>query len=131
MNASAPAIPTAAPVDPLVLDAAALAALAQLDPSGANQLVHRVLEAYQASLARLLEQLAQARSSQDAAAVRMVAHTLKSSSASIGALALSALCAAAEQAALDPQYDTLAPLLDRLQAEAGRVDATVRHLLAC
>ncbi len=122
--------PVDASHNPSVLDAAALGALTQLDPTGANQLVRRVLTTYHASLERLLGQLAEARACDDAAAIRMMAHTLKSASASIGALALSALCAAAEQAALEAHDDALAPLLDRLQVEAGRVDAAVRDLLA-
>jgi CheY-like chemotaxis protein/HPt (histidine-containing phosphotransfer) domain-containing protein len=75
-----------------VLDPAALARLRELDPKGENQLVQRVLKAFQTSAARLMPQLQTARAANDRTTVRLVAHTLKSSSASIGAMTLSQLC---------------------------------------
>ena len=113
----------------LVLDAEALANLAMLDPTGANRLLPRVLTTYRGSLARLLGQLTLARSQADPASMRLVTHTLKSSSASVGALGLSALCGAAEQAARDGQMECLPRLLDQIEAEATRVDAAVLQLL--
>ena len=80
------------------LDAEALERLTALDPSGENRLLERVLNAFQGSAARLVPQLEVGRAGADWNAVRLVAHTLKSSSASIGALALSALCAQVETA---------------------------------
>jgi HPt (histidine-containing phosphotransfer) domain-containing protein len=108
-----------------VLDAPSLAALHQLDPSGANRLVQRVMVTYRSSLDRLLGELTLARRHNDAASLRLVTHTLKSSSASVGALALSALCAKAEQAVRDGRLDDLPTLLDQLEVEAARVDAAV------
>ena len=114
----------------LVLDAQALAALHQLDPTGANRLVLRVMTIYRSSLARLLGQLTLARERGDAASLRLVTHTLKSSSASVGALALSALCATAEQAVRDGRMGDLPRLLDQLETESVRVDAAVLQLLS-
>ncbi len=114
----------------VVLDADALANLAQLDPTGANRLVRRVLITYRSSMARLLDQLAQARVQPDPASQRLVAHTLKSSSASVGALLLSQLCGEAEKALREGQVDAVPALLDQLVAEAARVDAAVVQLLA-
>ena len=113
-----------------LLDAASLAALHQLDPTGANLLVPRVMTIYRSSLARLLGQLTLARERDDVAALRLVTHTLKSSSASVGALALSVLCAQAEQAVRDGRLQDLPPLLDQLESEAVRVDAAVLQLLS-
>lgn len=117
------------PVAPLVLDAQALGMLTQLDPTGANQLLLRVLNTYRSSQARLMAQMVAARRPFDAATLRLVAHTLKSSSASVGALGLSALCGAAELALRDGRLDDLPLILDDLQAQAGRADAAVRQLL--
>ena len=90
------------PSTPLIaaptLDAQALGRLMALDPTGASRLLERVLNAFQSAAARLGPQLEAARVGGDRNAVRLVAHTLKSSSASIGALALSALCAKVESA---------------------------------
>lgn len=107
-----------------VLDAEALERLRALDPGGANGLLDRVLGTFRASLERLAPQLRDGRHAGDANAVRYVAHTLKSSSASVGALRLSQLCAEVEQAlrqgsglaALDGQIDELLDEAQRLPA---------------
>jgi histidine phosphotransfer protein HptB len=115
---------------PAVLDADALANLSQLDPTGANRLMRRVFTTYRSSMTRLLSQLAQARAQPDPAGQRLVAHTLKSSSASVGALVLSQLCGEAEKALREGRLDVVPALLDQLVAEAARVDAAVLQLLA-
>ena len=112
-----------------LLDAHALASLAQLDPTGANQLLPRVLSAYRSSLARLMGQLVAARSPFQPDTVKLVTHTLKSSSASVGALGLSSLCGQAEQALRDARLDDLPAILDTLEIEAGHVAAAVHQLL--
>ncbi len=112
-----------------VLDPHALSNLAQLDPTGANRLVQRVLTTYRSSMARLLAQFSHARAQQDLAALKLVSHTLKSSSASVGAVQLSALCAEAERHLRDGETAGLDALLDQLLLEAQRVDAAVLQLL--
>ncbi len=120
----------AAPSGPRVLDPQALANLAQLDPTGASKLMSRVLTAYRGSLARLLPQLRAARAPVDPNTLKLVTHTLKSSSASVGALDLSALCGAAELALREDRWDGLPLILDDLVIEAARVDAAVLQLLS-
>ncbi len=104
-----------------VLDAAALGRLRELDPSGKAGLLSRVLDTYAQSLERLLLQLRAARAASDAAAIRHVAHTLKSSSASVGALDLSSLCADVEARLRDEGLQGLSSQLDNLVAEGERV----------
>ena len=111
------------------LDAAALAGLAQLDPTGVNRLVVRVLGTYLTSLARQRLQMEQALAVGDLDALKLAVHTLKSASASVGALALSALCAAAENAVREDHRAAVPDLMDALLAETLRVDAAVRRLL--
>ncbi len=130
MTASSPPSLPEPPPGERVLDEAALDRLRQLDPEGRNHLLPRVLGTYMASLAKLLAQLQVAHDAGDMAAVHMAVHTLKSSSSSVGALALSALCADAESALRDQRFDALPPLLTQLQAEALQVDAAVQQLLA-
>ena len=122
-----------------VLDAACMAELRALDPDGKAQLVKRVLvkrvlATYQASLAKLVGQLQLARAEGAWDQVSRVAHTLKSSSASIGALALSGLCADIERLLRAGDSASALPLLDRFQAEVVRVDdavgQTLQHLEA-
>lgn len=111
-------------LDPQVLDG-----LATLDPGGKGRLVQRVLSTYQSSLARLGQQVSDASSAGDPAAIRMAAHTLKSSSASVGALVLSALCARVEQAARDGLEAELPGLVGQLLVEIARVQVAVQQLL--
>jgi HPt (histidine-containing phosphotransfer) domain-containing protein len=83
------------------LDEAALARLRDLDPEGRHGVVVRVLGAYESSLER---QIAQLRVQEQAAvspartqAVAALAHTMKSSSASVGALLLARTCESLER----------------------------------
>jgi HPt (histidine-containing phosphotransfer) domain-containing protein len=78
------------------LDMHTLAQLNELDPQGSSRLIERVLRAFQASAARMWPQVEAAQAGGDLPAIRLVAHTLKSSSASIGALELSKHCAQVE-----------------------------------
>ena len=112
-----------------VLDAACMAELRALDPDGKAQLVKRVLATYQASLAKLVGQLQLARAEGAWDQVSRVAHTLKSSSASIGALALSGLCADIERLLRAGDSAAAIPLLERFQAEVARVDEAVGQTL--
>ncbi len=78
------------------LDEQALARLRELDPDGRQGVVMRVLAAFETSLARTLTQLQAERPAGHAAAVSSMAHTLKSSSASVGAQELARACAEIE-----------------------------------
>jgi HPt (histidine-containing phosphotransfer) domain-containing protein len=109
-----------------VLDADALARLQDLDPSGQAGLMARVLSTYTRSLERQLDILNSARLNADVQAQRHVAHTLKSSSASVGALQLSALCADVEHKLRDGQVEAIEIQLDALTREAARILAALR-----
>ncbi|MCW5634711.1 MAG: Hpt domain-containing protein [Rubrivivax sp.] len=79
------------------LDEGALARLRELDPDGQRGVVSRVLTAYETALLRQLDQLREHLPAPRTDALAMLAHTLKSSSASVGALALARACEALEQ----------------------------------
>ncbi len=113
-----------------VLDEVSLQRLHELDPEGANHVVERVLRAFEASLQRLLPQGVQALEQGDHDAVRHVVHTLKSSSASVGALELSRRCGEIENRLRALQTADLDTLLAGLNTEGQRVLAAVRALLA-
>ena len=112
-----------------VLDAASMAELRALDPDGKAQLVKRVLATYQSSLAKLVEQLRAAYADGAWDQVGRVAHTLKSSSASIGALGLSSLCAEIERLIRAGESAAAVPLVEQFHAEVQRVDAAVGQTL--
>jgi HPt (histidine-containing phosphotransfer) domain-containing protein len=84
--------PAPQPATSLRLDPQALDRLRELDPDGRQGVLMRVLAAFETSLSRMLVQLQAERESGVADVVAGVAHTLKSSSASVGALELSRAC---------------------------------------
>ena len=120
----APATPGPAP-----LDAGALSRLRELDPDGRHGVLQRVLAAFETSLARMLVQLAAELEDGDAGVVSAVAHTLKSSSASVGALPLSRACAEVERRLRDGLPGELAADVERLLAEGEAALVSVRAML--
>ncbi len=113
------------------LDADALARLHALDPDGRHGVVARVMKAFESSLVRVLGQLEAERDGGDAAAVASVAHMLKSSAASVGALALAQVCAEVERRLRTNGPGTLAGDIERLlhagQAALAAVKAMLRQ----
>jgi len=87
----------AAPTPPYALDEAALARLRELDPDGRHGVVPRVLTAYETALVRQIAQLRTELVSPQSQALAVLAHTLKSSSASVGALPLARACESLER----------------------------------
>ena len=119
-----------APAGASVLDPGKLAELRSLDPNGQASLVPRVLATYQTSLARLVDQLHAARAAAHWDDVARAAHTLKSSSGSIGALAFSSLCAEIERVTRAGDLLCAQRLLARFPAEHARVVDAVAAALA-
>lgn len=114
---------------PVVLDPEALQRLRELDPTGASKLMERVVNAFDTSVSRLLPQLETARAAGDAVGIRHVAHTLKSSSSSIGAVKLSQMCAEMEALARSGQIEGMDDRIVALSAEiVAALDALKRAL---
>ena len=114
---------------PTVLDAEALARLRELDPSGKSRLLERVLRAFETSAARLGEQFTDARARSDMQGIRHVVHTLKSSSASIGAMTLARICAEIESSIREQAFAGLSPRLDAMDRELVAVLQAVTPML--
>lgn len=112
-----------------LLDAAAVDRLRELDPQGSQGLVPRVMRAYEAALVRHIEELAGARDAVAWDRVSRIAHTLKSSSASVGALGLSRRCGEVESVLRAGPPPQPWPALDELIDEAQQVLAAVRAML--
>ena len=125
----APATPRNGGGDTGVLDAQALQRLRELDPTGENKLMERVLKAFDGSVARLVPQLVESQQNGDLTGVRHVAHTLKSSSASIGAIKLSQMCAEIEFMIRQGTSTDLDARIDAMRAEIDRVLDSLRALL--
>lgn len=104
------------------LDPASVQRLRELDPGGAHGLLERVLGTFVESLVRHVDELRAARAGADRVGMRHVAHTLKSSSASVGALELSRWCADVERGLRDrPDDPPDAAALEAMAAEMQRL----------
>ena len=111
------------------IDRAAFAQLEQLDPHGIHDAVRRVMLAYERSLSKSMLEMQAARERQDLSAIGRLSHTLRSSSASVGALVFSDLCKQIELGARDGCLDTVLPLIQALQIESERVQADLAGML--
>ncbi len=121
---------TADPDDsPMPLDPQALARLHELDPDGRQGVLMRVLTAFETSLARMITQLDAESDSGDAGVVAGIAHTLKSSSASVGAVELSRVCAEVESRLRSGQASDLGHDIERLVAAAWVAKRSVAAIL--
>lgn len=83
------------------LDADAIAALRALQVPGRPSIVLRIIDLFESSATALLTELEQGLDEGDVATVTRAAHTLKSSSANIGAMDLAAHAKRIEQAGRD------------------------------
>jgi hypothetical protein len=112
---------------PTGLDPVALDRLRELDPDGRHGVLARVLTAFETSLARMLLHLAGQRD--DPAVVAGIAHTLKSSSASVGALALARICAEVERRLRNAEPGSLDDDVSRLLAAGEEALTAVKAML--
>jgi CheY-like chemotaxis protein len=144
-EASPAPAPPAPPAAPAVSEAPALAApvaaaepvlapkviqaLRALQRPGRPNALEKILRAFREGSAGQVGALREALARADAPTVHRIAHTLKSSSANIGALALSAHCKELETLGRARALTEAAVVLDRIIAEHARVDAAVNDEL--
>jgi CheY-like chemotaxis protein len=122
-GASAPA--AEAPPEPAVLDQAALEGLLSL-LGGEFANLAQLIDSFLEEAPRLLAELNQAVAGGDAAAVRRVAHSLKSNGADFGAVAFAALCKELEGMGRAGELAGAAGLAARLGAEYVKVAAALQ-----
>jgi HPt (histidine-containing phosphotransfer) domain-containing protein len=97
-----------------------------LSATGTPGLIKRLNDIYESSSSTLVENLRVSGEASNAAAVRKAAHSLKSSSANVGALGLAATCAELEIAAGDERADHVRSLIERLVSEHESVLRALR-----
>ncbi|MBL9079787.1 MAG: response regulator [Planctomycetes bacterium] len=125
----APASPGAAA--PPALDREALARLERMQQLGRAGFVDRLLERWLADTARLVEAVRRGIEAGDRSAVGVAAHTLKSSSANVGATALAEACRELERGARDvAEWSRVAAMLPELQRRAEGAAAAVAAVRA-
>ena len=120
---------TAAESASTLLDPVAIGKLHALDPHGRAGIVQRVLRTYEGSLNKLLLQFDTARAGNDVEGLRHVAHTLRSSSAAVGAMQLAARCAEVEAMVRERSIEQLPAALDAMHSECRRAGQAVRAML--
>lgn len=113
----------------VIFDPVALERLRELDPDGRHGVLQRVLTAFETSLTRMLVQLAAESEGGDASVVAGIAHTLKSSSASVGATVLSQACAEVERRLRTGEPGSLEADIARLVQAGEAALVAVRAML--
>lgn len=127
---SAPPEPPA-PVEPpqtgpASLDPKPLKALRALQVPGGPDIVGNVLRAYLSSAPQLLTTLRAALAQSEAEAVRRSAHSLKSSSANVGALALAAHCKTLEAMGRADSLTDAAAVFAQVEAEYTKIEGLLK-----
>ncbi|MGE0487133.1 MAG: response regulator [Gammaproteobacteria bacterium] len=129
--ASRPASKPAVAVQPSgasPLDSAALARITALQREGSPDLLGHLIGLFLGNTARLMADVEEGMAAGDNDRVRRAVHTLKSSSANLGANGLSKLCAELESHARDGRAAEVAKRLDVLHFELDGVIAALRAL---
>jgi signal transduction histidine kinase/DNA-binding response OmpR family regulator/HPt (histidine-containing phosphotransfer) domain-containing protein len=116
--------------EPAVLDRAALASIRALERPGSRDLLRRVIDRYAEDAPRLVASMRMAAANDDAHALQVAAHTLKSASANLGALALAGMCKNLETAGRSGITAGAAEALPELERELGRVASALEAELA-
>jgi CheY-like chemotaxis protein/HPt (histidine-containing phosphotransfer) domain-containing protein len=107
---------------PACIDRGVLQSLQDLQIEGEPSIVRQVVETYLADAVPLISQLKQALSDNDGAVLQRAAHTLKSSSANVGALGLSEISRELEMNCRNNSFDDAARLVAAIESafeEAG------------
>ena len=125
----APRLETVAGQD-AVLDNKALDAIRALQREGAPNILDKVIELYLSSVPELIQQMSIAAVKNDAPALQIAAHSLKSSSANVGALLLSALCKELEMMGRTNSTDGAAQKVLAVETEFKRVKQALAAMIA-
>jgi signal transduction histidine kinase/DNA-binding response OmpR family regulator len=112
-----------------VLDQGALDEIRRIDASG-HALLDKVVDLYLRDTPERLSQLSAAAAKADAKALQVVAHTMKSSSAFLGAKRLSQLCAALEGRIRSGCLDDIDAQVAEIQRSYASVETALRDVCA-
>ncbi|UTW03585.1 response regulator [Amphritea atlantica] len=115
-------------LDKEVIDESVISQLIEMDANGA--FLRKIIDAYLEKSPDDLKRLKQAMAEQDAQALRVAAHSFKSSSYNLGAMTLAELCKTLEQIGRDGVLEQAAALLTEIEAEyhrARQILVTIRN----
>jgi CheY-like chemotaxis protein len=105
-----------------LIDQKALDNIRALQIKGAPDILSQSIQIYLNDTPKLLKKIEEGVASGDAAAVQKAAHSLKSSSANLGAMQLSALCKELETCGREGNLEDTSQLLDQIKAQVVRVE---------
>lgn len=108
------------------IDPDALQQIADLDPESGNELVYSVIDTYIDNTNQLIRDLRHGGENNDPDAVARAAHSLKSSSANVGANHLAELCSSIETSARSGTLDLLTQTFGQTESEYDAVIAELR-----
>jgi len=112
------------------LDPKALAEVRQMGGSTDPDLVPRVIRLYLAESVKLLESIDRALEADDVPTLQRAAHSLKSSSGTVGALTLAQLSREIEELARKAQVERAKPYANKLRGEYARVREALEGIAA-
>ncbi|MDQ6989700.1 MAG: response regulator [Mariprofundaceae bacterium] len=121
--------PTATPLPRTMLDEAALDNLRQLQQPGSINILHKVMQLFLDDAPKHLQTMHQALQQDDLKALQFAAHTLKSSSANLGAKQLTELCSNIEHLAAQTNPEHQAQLLIYLEQAQATSDQVCTEML--
>ena len=104
--------------------------LAQLDADGAENLLGSLVDMFAVEAPKRVAGLRTMLANGDTEAVHEAAHTLKGTASTIGAVAVAEVSRELELMARGGTLAGAAVLLDRLEREVGRAEASLRRLVA-
>ena len=108
-----------------VLDRQVLDGLGALQTNGKPELLARTINLYLVESPKLIQKLKQAAGTNDAPEIVRSAHSLKSSSANVGATVLSRYCGEIEVFARRADTEETRKLFTKIKAEHGRVQSAL------
>jgi HPt (histidine-containing phosphotransfer) domain-containing protein len=111
-----------------VLDMRILAELRELGGEDDPGLIAELIDIFLSDAPQRLQDISRGLTSGDLATVERAAHTLKSSSANIGAIGLSRICREMEQNARERKLDAIQPLFARSRQAMSEVQSALEAL---
>ncbi|HNP26351.1 MAG TPA: Hpt domain-containing protein [Nitrosomonas sp.] len=112
-----------------ILNQEQLNVIRNLDPACGDALVNKILQVFLETSVDLTRQIEEAINNTDAESLRHAAHTLKSSSANVGAESLSVIAQKLELCGKSGEFEQVGQLHDNLQQRYQKVITEIRQML--